>query len=74
MQFACLLIHLTVHGFEKTQYTVLEGDKVDVIFKRNVKSVTAFPLLTIEGSIVTEDINVDGKSESSETSENVYTL
>ena len=74
MQFACLLIHLTVHGFEKTQYTVLEGDTVDVIFKRNVKSVTAFPLLTIEGSIVTEDINVDGKSESSETSENVYTL
>ncbi|CAI8013545.1 hypothetical protein GBAR_LOCUS8571, partial [Geodia barretti] len=52
--FTCI-----VHGFEKTQYTVLEGDTVDVIFKRNVKSVTAFPLLTIEGSIVTEDINVD---------------
>ena len=30
--------------------------------------------MTIEGRIVTEDINVDGKSENSETSENVYTL
>ena len=48
---------------------MLEGDTVGVIFKRN--NETEFPLLTIEGRVVTEDINVDGKSESSETSEYV---
>ena len=53
---------------------MLEGDTVHVIFKRNVKNETQFPLLTIEGRIVSEDKNADGKSESSETSENVYTL
>ena len=50
----------------------MEGDSVDVIFRRS--NETEFPLLSIEGRIVTEDINVDGKSESSETSEYVYTL
>ena len=38
----------------KTQYNVLEGETVDIVFKRNAKGKSHFPLLTIQGSIASE--------------------
>ena len=53
-------IHYIVHGFVKTKYSVVEGETLDIVFGRNAKSTTNFPLLTIEGSIISEG-DEDGK-------------
>ncbi|CAI8037620.1 hypothetical protein GBAR_LOCUS21039 [Geodia barretti] len=43
-----------VHGFVKTKYSVVEGETLDIVFERNAKGTTKFPLLTIEGRIISE--------------------
>ena len=53
-------IHCIVHGFVKTKYSVVEGDTLDIVFGRNTKGITKFPLLTIEGRIMSEG-DEDGK-------------
>ena len=54
-----ILMHI-VHGFLETQYSVLEGETVDIVFQRNVKGTTNFPLISIQGSITSEG-DEDGK-------------
>ena len=44
----------------KTKYSVVEGETLDIVFGRNAKSTTNFPLLTIEGSVISEG-DEDGK-------------
>ena len=51
MQSLLLGVILKVHGFTQTEYSVMEGNTVDIVYKRNVKGETTFPLLTIQGSI-----------------------
>ena len=53
-------IHYIVHGFVKTKYSVVEGETLDIVFERNAKGTTKFPLLTIEGRIISEG-DEDGK-------------
>ena len=54
-----ILMHI-VHGFLETQYSVLKGETVDIVFQRKVKGTTNFPLLSIQGSITSEG-DEDGK-------------
>ena len=44
----------------KTIYSVVEGETLDIAFGRNAKGITNFPLITIEGRIISEG-DEDGK-------------
>ena len=41
----------TVHGFANPFYDVEEGERVDIVFKVNVKGTTGFPSLLLAGNI-----------------------
>ena len=43
-----------VHGFERTEYTVQEGESVEITFKRNVKGETDHRRLSFQGNITSE--------------------
>ena len=55
-----IYIYNIVHGFVKTKYGVEEGETLNIVFERNAKGKTRFPLLTIQGSIISEG-DEDGK-------------
>ena len=44
----------------KVKYSVVEGETLDIVFGRNAKGTTNFPLLTMEGRIMSEG-DEDGK-------------
>ena len=48
-----IFLHV-VHGFAKREYSVLEGETVDIVFQRDVKGTTILPLLSLQGSITSE--------------------
>ena len=50
-----------VHGFKRTEYTVNEGESVEITFKRNVKGTTIHRRLSFVGTIMSEG-DEDGKS------------
>ena len=43
-----------VHGFNKAVYTVEEGESITASFRQNVKGETAFPRLSLTGTISSE--------------------
>ena len=45
-----VIIHL-VHGFEHVKYEVLEGETLNITFKRNVKGTSNHRRLSLRGSI-----------------------
>ena len=40
-----------MHGFEQVKYEVLEGETLNITFKRHVKGITRHRRLSFEGSI-----------------------
>ena len=40
-----------VHGFDKSEYQVKEGESVEIGFMRNVKGMSQFPRLSLAGTI-----------------------
>ena len=42
---------IVVHGFVDATYDVVEDERLDTLFQLNVKGMTAFPSLIIEGTI-----------------------
>ena len=50
-----------VHGFERTEYTVNEGESVEITFKRNAKGETVHRRLSFIGTITSEGDD-NGKS------------
>ena len=47
----CCIYLYTVHGFANTFYDVEEGERLDMVFKVNVKGTTGFPSLLLAGDI-----------------------
>ena len=48
----CLLLPVyTVHGFANAFYDMEEGERLDMVFKVNVKGTTGFPGLLLAGNI-----------------------
>ena len=45
-----------VHGFLNATYDVLEAERVDTIFRANVKGMTSFANVPLLGTIVTNSI------------------
>ena len=54
--FACFgkICVFLVHGFEKTEYTVQEGESVEITFKRNLKGTTRHRRLSFLGNITSK--------------------
>ena len=48
-----LYIIAAVHGFANATYDVVEGERLDTFFQLNVKGMTAFPSLIIQGTVTT---------------------
>ena len=51
------VIFSAVHGFLNATYIVLETDRVDTIFRANVKGMTSFANVPLLGTIVTNSIS-----------------
>ena len=49
-----MILQIIVHGFANATYEVVEDRRLDTFFELNVKGMTAFPTLIIDGRITAE--------------------
>ena len=43
--------YVSVHGFTRTSFDVLEGGRADILFQSNIKGTTQFTSLFVSGTI-----------------------
>ena len=43
--------YVSVHGFTRTSFEALEGERADILFQLNIKGTTQLPSVVVSGTI-----------------------